>query len=118
MRGWLAGSLLVLFGISGMASVGGAWSPPPGDTGDTGDTAEPIDSGDSAEPVDTADSAEPVDSGDSGIAIDTADGPRYSAAQDAGEKGGFGCSALGMSGSAAALWGGLLVIAARRRRED
>ena len=46
---------------------------------------------------------------------DTA-GPRYSAAQRAGEKGGFTCATAGTTGSAALVWGGVLLLAARRTR--
>ena len=47
-------------------------------------------------------------------AEDTA-GPVYSAAQRAGEKGGFGCSSAGAVGSAVWMWTGVLLVAGRRR---
>lgn len=112
MRGWLAGSLFFLFGMAALASMPGGWMPPPGDSGDSG-----LDSGDSG--IDSGDSGDTDDSGidtaDTGLPEDTA-GPKFSAAQRAGEKGGFSCSSVGTTGSAALVWGGVLLLAARRER--
>lgn len=113
MRGWLAGSLLVFFGMAAIASVGVGALPPPGDSGDTGfDTGDTGDTGDTA--TDTGDSGQ-TDTADTAAPEDTA-GPRYSAAQRAGEKGGFTCATAGTTGSAALVWGGVLLLAARRTR--
>ena len=74
-----------------------------GSAGDTGITPEDTASGDTA-------TAEPS-AEDSGTTRDT--GTIYSASFMAGEKGGFGCSTVGMSG-AVAFWISTLLIGLRR----
>jgi len=115
MRGWLAGSLLFLFGMAALASMPGGWMPPPGDSGDSGlDSGGWGDSG-SGDSGSGDSGGGSVDTADTGLTEDTA-GPKYSAAQRAGEKGGFSCSNVGSTGSAALVWGGVLLLAARRER--
>ena len=78
------------------------------DTGDTGihDTGSPENGTE-----DTAAAAEPSAEETGGSAFDT--GTINSASQMAGEKGGFGCSTVGMGG-AVAFWVSTLVLGLRR----
>jgi uncharacterized protein (TIGR03382 family) len=130
-RDWLA-PLIVLAGLSSMAVAGSSGAlrvvPPPADTGDSGDTDDTAAGDDTASAGDdtaaddtaaggddtSADSADSADTADTG---DTSE-PKYSAAQSAGEEGGFKCSAVGgapVSLGGIALLG--LVVVGRRRRE-
>lgn len=126
-------SLAIMFASIGLvaSSAAALHAPPPapGDSGDTADDSGEDDTGDGEDSGgDTADSgdsgtdtSEPVDTSDSGDTADTADTdlPDIGAAELAGEKGGFGCSATVSGATAALAWTGLLVVAARgRRRED
>lgn len=126
-RDWLA-PLIVFAGLSSMAVAGSSGSlrvvPPPaghdsGDSGhahDTGDTA----ADDTSSAADDT-SASTDDTSTADTATDTADDtavPVFSAAQKAGEQGGFKCAAVGgapVSLGGIALLG--LVVTARRRRE-
>ena len=80
---------------------------------DTGDTGSPVDTGSGGEDTSTADtsSTEPSSEETGSDVPDT--GTIYSASFLAGEKGGFGCSTVGMSG-ALAFWISTLVLGLRR----
>ena len=109
MRGLLATILFFALTVAPAASVAGGFLPPPGDSGDSGG----FDSGDTG----AIDTGAPTDTGSTDTGPDGEDtaGPVYSAAQRAGEKGGFGCSSAGAMGSAVLMWSGVLLVAGRRR---
>lgn len=119
MRGWIAGLLVMVLGGAGVASATGML-PPPGDSGDSGFVDTGDTGGDSGDPAtDTADSGSAVpDTGDTGLEGDDTAPPGYSAAQKAGEKGGFSCSTAGGTGTAGVAWALLLGAALRRREAD
>lgn len=89
-----------------------------GDTGsyDTGETGEIIDTGETGEVIDTgndtADTAK--DTGDTAEVVDTGWTDGQSAAELAGEEGGFGCATVTPSGGLSVLVIGML-LALRRR---
>lgn len=106
-----------------------------GDTGDTGDTGGIVDTGDTA--TDTgvddsgdsgSDSGDSADSGDTDTSATTDSGRDTSSDSDtgegiisaaalAGEKGGFGCAAVG-AGGVFALWISAMVTGLRREEYD
>ncbi len=124
---WLAGAMLLTTITVGLPKL--VVPPPaPGDSADTGadtaaDTAvDTSDTADTSEPVDTSepDTFDPetgLETGDSGPEVDSASGWSISAAERAGEKGEFGCSAV-PGGLAGAVWGLGLALAFLRRRDD
>ncbi len=123
-------SLLATMALAGpvmLATWGLRLAPPPGDTGaaDTGGTGW-IDTGETGGDTavdtggDTGDTGA-VETGETGCdtalgpcggAIDTS--PQYSAAELAGEEGGWGCATA--PGGLALGWLGLVALATRRRR--
>ena len=118
MRGWIAGLLLAVLGSAGMMTATGVL-PPPGDSGDSGGGDSGMDTGDTGGNEDsgpTGDTASPGDTADTGRLDDTGlPDPVYSAAQVAGEKGGFSCTTSGGAGTAGAVWALVLGAALRRR---
>lgn len=125
-------SIAIMIGSIGVvasssAAIQGTRPPAPGDSagdtsGDSGlDTGDDTgidtggDSGIDTGPIDTG----PIDT--STPVVDTADTdlPDVSAAQLAGEKGGFGCSSTATGTSAMLAWAGVFLLAggARRKRE-
>jgi len=132
MQWWMGAGLLATLSV-GIPSI--IPPPAPGDSGDSGlvDTADSGDSGDSADtgpidtgPVDTGpddtgpeDSGPVVDTADTGLDtnLDTADDVLFSAADQNGEKGGFGCASVAAPG-VGLLWMVGLGAAMVRRRND
>lgn len=116
MRGWIAGLLLTVLGSAGMMTATGVL-PPPGDSGDSGDTGDTGVTGDSGDTATPGDSGSTGDTADTGRVADTGEpDPAYSAAQVAGEKGGFSCTTAGGVGPAGAVWAVVLGAALCRRR--
>ena len=101
-------------GDTGGGDTGGTWV----DTGDTGDTGgdTAVETGGETGGTGGIDTGGDTgcDTGPCGAAVDTS--PQYSAAELAGEEGGWGCATAPRT--LALGWLGLVALATRRRRAD